>query len=777
MESKVIFRDYQEQQADDHNDLQTFAERTFDHLVLDAITADRRYAGFTVTKTGQIEIQITPGRLYDVLGAIYALNTTTTQSMVTYLAAAYSRYILITAVGNDVETDIEERDYLIDVSTGATEPRAVATTRSRTAVISFTQGVESADPIKPAVPIGHVAIAYVLMDTTQIISVEMVEVNKVTSTDSLDLRMDAVELFDSIIGPRVSALASDLADLAARVAALGTVRNLQSIAMDLARVKASLRYPVSASDYDTDWYLDAQDSNIDNDLSLGYDAKIEEGLRFGDANADEFEISLFSANDPNAAYSNGLLLPKYTEVLRLATSTATSPTTSLGIAQYGFQTVEMKVGYLSRSRLRYGGSYYVCSNQMQWNTNDIWGSIYQSTAASFNPESVLYPDGSVSTRITMAGQEWVNPDWSLNHEVIRYDNWWFDTWKEPYMYAVTVDHVLNGAFVAQSFLVSNDIWATSIKIYISAKGGLEDIHLAVCEMTSGVPDRERSIAKVAYPQASIVVGWNKIAIPPTFMRKGSRYAILLVSNANHSIGMTSGQQYLDGTFFYSTDGIYYQGDLTKDLMMQVWGAKFDNSQVTIEFAPINLDGGFRHVDIMAEMWVPGSTNLFWEMRPNGTGEWQPLVKDNTEVLALAPALAQFRARFDGTYDMQPAIRLTGSRVAVSRPKVVLKHVSEPLNLATACTEVVVTCTLEGFDETPHNHALTMRYGATLATLVNAVPAGGTTKVLDLTRKRYERTYVFPSLPSVTKICFIQDGTTNSALDTYHVAERTFYSHS
>jgi hypothetical protein len=773
MESKVIFRDYQEQQAQDHNDLQEFAERTFDHIVLDAVTAERRYAGFQCTKTGQTEIQISPGRMYDVLGVVNALNTTTTQSMISYLAAAYTRYVLLTAVGTDVETDIEERDYLIDVTTGATEPRAVATTRSRAAVLTFTSGVESGDPIRPAVPISHCAIAYILLDTTQVVSIEMVETNRVTSTDSLDLRVDACELFDSIIGPKVSSLASDLADLMARVAALAQLGSVKALAMDLARVKATLRYPASAADYGTDWFLDALYSNVDNDLALGYDAKIEEGLRFGDANADEFEITLFSANDPNATYQNGLLLPRYQEVFRLATYTGSTGYTTLGIAQYGFQTVEMKVGYMSRSRLRYGGSYFACSNAEVWDSNDIWGSVTRSSAASFNPASILYPDGTVSTRMIMEGQTWHNP-YNHGHEIVRRDNWWYDEWKEPYIYAVTVDHTITGAMIAQSFLVPSDIWATSVWIYIAAKGANEDIHLSICEMLAGVPNLERCIVKVIYAHANIVVGWNKIVIPATFMLKGSRYAAVFVSNANHQVGMFGGQEYLDGTFYYSTDGIYYQGDLTKDLMMQIWGARFDNSQVTIEFAPINLDGGLRHVDILCEMIRPASTNLYWEMRPNGTGEWQPLVQDNTEVLALAPPLCQFRARFDGTHDVHTGVRLTGSRVHVSRPKVVFKHVSEPLTLASGCIEVIVAITLENFNETPHDHTMTMRTGATLAVIEN--PDVTTTKVSDLARRRYERTYTFTVSPAVTNICFIQDGTTNSPLDCFHVAERTFYSH-
>src|SRR5262245_48215686 len=267
--------------------------------------------------------------------------------MVAYLAAAYKRYVLLTALGSEIETDIEERDYLVDVTTGATEPRAVATTRSRAAVLAWTQGVESADPQKPAVPVGHVAIAYILCDTTQVILVEMQEQNRVTSTDLLDQRTDDLEEFEDMIGPKVAALAADLADLRNRLDQMGTQRGLQAIAMDLARVKASLRYPPSAADYHTDWFLDIVTSDKNNTLSLGYDAKIEEGLRFPDANTDEFEISLFSANDPNAAlHANGVLLPKYTEVMRLATSTENVAPSDLGISQYGYQTVDMKVGYM-----------------------------------------------------------------------------------------------------------------------------------------------------------------------------------------------------------------------------------------------------------------------------------------------------------------------------------------------------------------------------------------------------------------------------------------------
>lgn len=773
MEDQVLFRDYQEQQAQDHNDLQDYAQRSFDHLVFDAVSmAERLFAGFQVIKTGQVEVQISAGRLYDgpggvgAPGAVYAINNVTTQSMALYTAAANRRYMLLTAAPTEVETDVEERDFLIDTNTGATEPRAVATTFSRRAQLSWTTGVESADPQRPAVPVGHVSIAYVLMDTTQVVSITMQDQNKVASTRELDGRTDDLETFEAQIGPRVASLASDIAAIQNRLNSLGNNASIQRIAEDVARVKESLRYPVTASDYGADFFLLPTKSDYNNTLTFGYDALVEEGLRFPDANADEFEIALFSSNDPNASMSwggTGILLPRFTQIVKLNnwSGIPSVPESDLGMAQYGFQTVEMKQGYLSRTRLRFGGSRYVCSNGVNWN------------GAAGEPAPANLYDFSTWELITV-GQYW----WDINgspHEYLRYDSYWVDTWKEPYIYAQTIDHNIMGAMIAQSFLNTNDMWATSVAFYVTAKGGAEDIHIALCELVAGVPDPMHTIAKVAHSQANIVTGFNIVSIPPTFLQKGKKYAMILVSNANHKVGMVAGQQYLDGTFFYSTDGVYYQGDLTKDLIFQVYGARFDSPQVTIEFQPINLDGGFRYVDILCEMFAPASTQLTWEMRPSGAGNWIPLTRDNaTTLLATAPPLAQFRGRFDGTRDMMPALRLPGSRVHISRPKLAFNHVSNPIDFATAADEVHVKCLLEGFNETPHDHTCVIRTG-TPAFLTVETADTVVTKLLDATAKRYERHYTFNLPANVSRIVVVQGGTTNTAQDTFHVAERTYFS--
>ena len=64
MESKVLFRNNQELQSADLNNLQDFTQSSIDHVVLDTIEDGKAYSGFDVSKTGAAEVTVNPGRLY-----------------------------------------------------------------------------------------------------------------------------------------------------------------------------------------------------------------------------------------------------------------------------------------------------------------------------------------------------------------------------------------------------------------------------------------------------------------------------------------------------------------------------------------------------------------------------------------------------------------------------------------------------------------------------------------------------------------------------------------
>ena len=750
MEKLVYFRDFQEQQASDHNNIQAYARTSIDHIVDDVVTKSNRYAGFAVVKSAQAEVSVASGRLYQAGGAVFNRASSLTQSLTAYLAAASQRIVAVSVYGQENDTDVTERDFLRNVETGTTEPDSVAMSRSRDAVIVFTPGAESADPQPPAISGAHAVIAYILVDTIQVLSVTMQTQNAVASTELLDQRVKVQEAFRAAIEPRVSSLAADLAALANEVHTRAPAKDLSNLYIDMARVKDLLAVPDDASDYGADHFLTTTESDVDNTAALGFDALVQEGIRFPAANEDVGELDIFSANDPNAKVTSGLLLPKFDHALRMAILTYHS---DIGIAQYGFQTFNLVQRLMSRERLRYGSIFTVCTNAQWWKDG-----TFDSTTGTFTKDGESFQ---------LVGLE---QNLGVGHEIMRLRQVWVDTYDEPYWDYVVQEHTITGAQVAQTFLAGNDFWLSRIGFFVTAKAANENVFLTLCEVTNGVPDLDKVILHQTVDHASLVEGdWTRVEVVPTFLKAGKRYAVVLTSNANHRIGMASGENYLDGTFFYSTDGAYFQGDLTKDLLLELWGARFIAPQVTVELDALNLDGGIRNIDLLAGSVVPASTKLVFEVQPGGSGAWVPLTVDDLTAFNSTPPLCRFRARFVGTKDIMPGLMLTGSEWRLSRPKTAFTHISTEQTLGAAADTIVVKFTLEDFDDTPHDFDCRLRVGGAWET-----PDVTEEIVLNAADKRIMRTYTF-NLDDATESFRIEaKGSTNSAGNTFHVAERVHY---
>ncbi len=748
MEKQIIFRDYQEQVAADHNNIQDFARASLDHLVDDVVTKSRRYAGFQATKTAQVEVTVAPGRFYSAGGAVYSRSTALIQSVVAYLPAAAQRIVAISVYGSELETDVQERDFLVDVATGATEPSAVPMTRSRTAAISFTSGAESAEPQPPPLPDTHAVIAYVLLDPTQVVSVTMQTNNAVTSTEELHARARALEAFRGATEPRITSLAGDLSALSNLLRQAALKNTVTGLSIDMARVKEALSFPDDASDYGADHFLTDDESDVDNSAALSYDALVQEGIRFPDAATATGELDIFSANDPNAKVAAGLLLPAYDSQRRIQVDTLN---TSLGIAQYGFQTFDVVRRTMARTRLRYGDWFTPSSAALWWGsgTYDNVAGVFTKNGETFEVEQGFR--GAVGS-----------------HDRVR--QFWYDTYQEEYWDNVVEEITITGAQVAQTFLVSNDFWLTRIGFYVAVKAATENVFATLCEVTNGVPDLSKAILHQSIPHATLINDqWTVTDVTPTFLKAGKRYALVLTSNANHRLGMaTNENSYLDGTFFYSTDGAYFQGDLTRDLMFELWGARFRASQVTIELDALSLEGGIRSADILASSVVPASTDLVYEVQPGGSGEWIALKGDSLGAFSATPPLTRFRARFVGTRDMMPALMLTDSEYKIARPKTAFTHISSEITLSAPATTIVVQCTMENFDDTPHDLDCRLRIGAGWET-----PDVTASVTLNAEEKRVQRTFTF-NVSSTSAFRIELKGTTSSAANTFHVAERLHY---
>ena len=103
-----------------------------------------------------------------------------------------------------------------------------------------------------------------------------------------------------------------------------------------------------------------------------------------------------------------------------------------------------------------------------------------------------------------------------------------------------------------------------------------------------MPDLSRVISRTVLPVAAIQVGApaanaalpalleTEVPIIPAYLVSGRRYAIALVTTGDHYVAMTNTDNgIVQGTFFTSTDGAFFAGNLVDDLKMRLYFARFE----------------------------------------------------------------------------------------------------------------------------------------------------------------------------------------------------------
>jgi hypothetical protein len=112
---------------------------------------------------------------------------------------------------------------------------------------------------------------------------------------------------------------------------------------------------------------------------------------------------------------------------------------------------------------------------------------------------------------------------------------------------------------------------------------------------------------------------TKIGFLPTYLRKG-RYAILLITAGNHFVWTIQNSNFISGTLFYSTDGSWFQGDITKDICFEAQFCNFRANQTAVQLQALQLQNGIAAIDINADAIVPEGCRLFYEVQVAGV--WQ-----------------------------------------------------------------------------------------------------------------------------------------------------------
>ena len=755
MLTSIPFQDRQEARHTDFNGIQTAARSTIDALVKDAVTAVAPgYTGFGLSKNGNTELVIAAGRIYRQDGACFELATQSTRSVATILPAATKRVVALIAYGREEDSRTETRDFLVDLESDTTEPRTVVVERRRSAILDLVPGQESATLPRPAIDTSLMVVAWIVLNTTGIETMELETANALSSVSRNAQRITSLETWRSQIEPRINTIASDITALKRGLEGSAGSSELVAALKDIARLKERLAIPDDASDWAADRYLTTAESDTTN---IDYLALVEEGVRFAHDARNETQVALYNPLDLNAYVTpTGLLLPAISrKVVRLASS-AGAVDGKIAIAQYGFQTHEMRQLTVARSRMRYGPAYQVCNNSQWWADG-----VYDSATNTFKRAGETF---LVTGTQILDGNLW-DP---LNaHTLIRVQQYWVDQWEDAYWIAQVTDRTVGGAQIAQTLLNSQDGWLSGLNLLVTDKGPDSDIHISIAKCSdAGLPNKKALVAHVTIPWADIKTSPTPTyaGIPPVFLEAGQRYAIVITTLGSHKVAVVDNNAYAQGTLFYSTDGQYYQGDLTRDLWFELEFLQFAAVRVELELAALTLNGGIAEIDILAGTIAPKSCSIEHQVQINSV--WQPLSALNPGLLAGLPPLLRHRVVLTGTTAVAPALEIPNSRIRVWRQRTTLHHISTLRTLATSATSIRVDLIISKFDA--GRHTLVVKLRKTDNTLIAST--GFTDTPID--GDRFTRAFAFAASPSVDAYKIDITATTNNALVPFHIEERT-----
>lgn len=742
MESRVIFQDGMDIDPADFENLQDFAQRSIDHVVADGITSDRKYAGFAVTQSGGATISVAAGRLYSS-GRAFLSESAVPFDFTTQLPVATKKIVSIVIYGQEIDTNSVPREFLINEDTGASEPRVIATEHARIVNVNAVPGQENADPLPPTLDSGVIEVARVLLAPTGVSTITMIAGNALDSVASVSGRVAGLEDFQESAGPQIAALGSDISSLKNASKSNTDQDAFARILSRMAVVETNNGIPTTAIDSFTGFMLDG--TNIDAGNSI---FKPQEGGRFPDEVNTSSALALLNPLDTNASVKGDFLFPSYTRSPRLVVGKASG---QVQISSYSYQTTSFVQRAPSRTRTRVGYNYSIGVSPIYLNYTgyDYWYNTF-----AFNGETWA---GGYKT--SLSGVKY-----------FRDQYYWYDAAEDHYWDKVKTATNVTGAQVAETFLNANDMWLDAVGLTFTKLAASGGITVAICRVNRGTPDLNNVISLSNVDRSALSVNSETVVpIQPVFLEGGQRYALVIITAADHWLASTQSANFPSGTFFYFLNGAFQQG--SGALCFTLHAAKFNASRVVIDMQPLSLAGGLADIDIISQSIVPGSTDLTYEVQISGN--WVPLNDANTGQLGaggVMPALLPMRAVFTGTPDVMPNVALNGSQVTVSRPKTSFKMVGAIRTLPSSSTNIHVIAHIEGWSSTHHTLAAKLLTGAGYAT--NNTPSSFTT----VTNADGSVTihWVFSLGAAVTTYKVELDGTTDNALSNFFLSWRKDY---
>jgi hypothetical protein len=746
MTSVVVFTGKEQAQTSDFENVGIFARRADQGMVGGAIGYPHHWSRFTIAQPTAITLEINPGLLF-VDDVMYEAPDIIPLNLQIYLPLVTGdfKWVALLARGSHV---VENANRMVkvytDVDSGQLVQQSVPKTDRLKIEIVVQDGLPSPVPIKPSVPGDQCCLAFVRMSTTGIIDIEPGETWRLKTLYEVEGRVTQLEGDLTNVRQRTAQLETDFAWLASQLRSIPRPEIIEQMKRDLAATRRILALPDSTRAY---WYDPGLVMDEWDAANANWVARVREGVRFAFAQIVDSQMSLLNPANEALKIVNSLVLPAWTEVLRISVEGNEG---SKDISQQVHTVTEAIQNTISRTSVSYGPSISVCENAAEW-----------STVASHHPGETFNVNG---TEYLMEGLEtrpvgWVPGvnavQWNADpatagHKVFAVQQKIVESWNETYWTYIVHTFGVNGSVYAQSFLNSQQMIMTSIDLQFTRVGSDGEVHLFLCKLDStGAPRFDDVIASTSIPANQITTGWNKFRFTPTLLEIGARYAWFTVTVGNHALATVSANKYAQGSLFWCTDGAWAQGDPLTDFAFRIYAASFASVRTVAEFAPLTCPLGMTEIQLLYKGWAPPGTSLTWEIKPTGMADWQkidptPDIDDNP--LIGLPALAQLRATFIGTTDLMPAIVLdTTARSAAMRMRPDMKAVSDVINFGLSATSIVVQTIVDSFypDHNTFNNRLII--GTTVYTPL------GTTFEVDRdkpTRRTYRSTFTVPATTSV-----------------------------
>ncbi|WHA40916.1 hypothetical protein [Agrobacterium larrymoorei] len=671
----------------DHGDFEAIgkqAQEAADRLWGDAIGYPAHWAAFTVSRKSAQEITVSPGR-YVAGEVVYEHEAPKNVNLQLNIPAAASdqRWIAILLRGEEViETANRPFETSEDPETSVIVQRTTPKTIKRIVNLIVQSGEANPVPAKPIVAETDACIAFVLLTSAGIETIEPGNSDRVKTLYEVEGRVTALEVDLDALFLRTQTIETQITNIVGRLGDIPRPEIIRQMQRDVGAARLLIDLPDEARAYRFDPGLtyDQWDNTHADWL-----ARIEEGVRFGFAATKEARLEVQAEDDPTIAFRGRRMVPAFDEVIRIAN---TSLDSSLLISQLVHIQTTAVLKEASRTRIIYGPTTRVCENKAHWAALREGARVGMTFRVGDEEFEVVEEYGG-----------------KPGHKIYGIQQIRYEQYSESYWDYVTEEIGLNGSIYGQSFLVAQPMQVTSIDLSFAKVGNDGDVHVLITETSpAGTPLFDAVLARGKLAHADMVVGWNNISLPITLLESGKRYAFVTVTTGAHAVHVSGANKYTGGSQFLTTDGAFAQGSTEIDICFRLKAARYRSPRTVIPMRALTLENGMTETDFVFAGWVPPGCQLAFEVRPAGSLLWTEMQdgKPEDNPLVGLPASVELRMVMMGTVDLQPMIQLDTKAVSrVSRNRGTMVGVSKEFDFGLSSSAIVTQFTVDGFDPARH----------------------------------------------------------------------------